>query len=552
MPTDANSLVPFKRANARIARVGTTRLWSEFQLHAMAQLGYGMDPRSVPVGALQVMGATCPGVYLAEQTLSGIIRRPDLFSIRHENPKIVAEAEAHLWPLLPRLLSAAARGFSYGTVVCILDWERRTLRYRVPVKPKPAARAYHATHQRALRALFAGDCKEAVMAADGALLRADLAAGARAAFERLRQAAARQLRRDGVLVPSPPRLLRVEGEGEGATRGKTAVNHTHYRQAFETHPDSTTLLLDDQGELAGVDILGTPYAMDRVAAWIWDPEFGDVIGQGARQRAWTPYCRFLIVSLLRDKYLERSVDSPRIAFAPPGKVTIDGVEKEIPEYVVDLLHELQGSGAIGLPGAKDSSGNRLYEVDQLDVPDRSTVWAEAIDRCDGEVFKAYLVPPAMAGSLEEGSGAGARALDGMLREFIENLANFAASGLSRLLAIVHAKNHDPEKIEAPYAVATDVGKAAARKTYLEVIRLANASARGEVSARADLPKLLDALGIPLRKGPFDPFEEEDPSGEEPGRPRKQDGAREERREDATTEEGEDDTGGEDVDREERE
>lgn len=476
MPDDKPvNLVPFKRANMRLARIGATRLCSDFQVHALAQLGYGLDPRAVPVDGLQVMGATCPSVYLAEQTISGIIRRPDLFSIRHEDPKVVAEAEAWLWPLLPRLLAAAARGFSYGTVACVLDWERRTIRFQVPSKTK-----------------------------------------------------------------------------DGATRSKTAVDHTHYRQAFEVHPDATMLLLDDQGELAGVDVYGSTYGVDRAAVWSWDPEFGEARGQGARQRAWTPYCRFLIVSLLRDKYLERSVDSPRVAFAPEGKVKIEDVDKDIPEHVVDLLLDLQGSGAVGLPSVRDASGNRKYEVESLDLPDRSTVWAEAIDRCDGEVFKAYLVPPAMAGTLEEGGGAGARALDGMLREFIENLAGFAAAGLTRLLALVHEKNYDPEKVEAPTAVATDVGKAAARKTFMEVLRLANSAARGEISARADLPKLLDAIGIPIREAPFDPFDEADPSGEEPGRPRDPHGEREDRREDATTEDGEDDTGGEDVDREERE
>lgn len=474
MPEDQVSLVPFKRANARLARLSGTRLCAQFELHALAQVGYGLDPRAVPVQALQVMGATCPGLYLAEQTIGGIVRRSDLFSVRGE-PKLVAETEAWLWPLLPRLLAGAVRGFSYGSVACVLDWERRTLRVDVP---------------------------------------------------------------------------QSDGQ-DGKTRSKTLVDHTHYRKVFEVHPDSTTFGLDQQGEISSVDVLGFSYDASRAAPWIWDPEFGEVNGQGARQRSWISYCTYLIVRVLRDKFLERSVDSPRIAWTPEGKVTVDGVVKEIPDHVVDLLIELQGSGAAGLPSVRDNSGNKKYDVQTLDLPDRSQVWADALDRCEGEVYKAYLVPPAMAGALDDASGAGSRALDGMLREFIENLAGFAAAGLTRLVQIVHAKNYDPDKVEAPTVVATDVGKAAARKTYLEVLRLANAAARGEISARADLPRLLDLVGIPLREAPFDPFEEPDPSGEEPGRPQDPHGARQDRRDDATTDSGQEDTGGQTPDRQDQ-
>lgn len=473
---DIDTSKKFKRAGSSVTGL-RGRFTRQLELHVLAQLGYGLDPRSVPVSVLQLMGATCPAVYLAERTVSGIVRRSDLFSVRHGDPKIIAETEAWLWPRLPRLLGGAARGYGYGTVVCVLDWERKTMRVEVPS---------------------------------------------------------------------------ADGKTRNKTRNKTLVDHTHFAAAFEVHPDATSFRLDEQGEIAAVDVLGTSYPASRVAPWIWDPEFGEVLGQGARQRAWRAYCQYLIVSLLRDKYLERSVDAPRIAYTPSGKV--GGSEVEIPDHVLQLLLDLQGSGGIALPSVRDSHGERKYDVQAFNLPDRARVWDDALDRAEAEVFKAYLVPPGMAGAVD-GEGA-TKALEGMLREFIEDLAGFAAQGLTRLVHLVHAANYDPEKVAPPDVIATDVGKVAARKTYLEVLRLANSAAGGEISARADLPKLLDLLGIPVREKPEEEEDEDvagddEKSGEEPGRPRDPFGDREQRREDATTSEGEDDTGGDDVEREER-
>jgi hypothetical protein len=94
-----------------------------------------------------------------------------------------------------------------------------------------------------------------------------------------------------------------------------------------------------------------------------------------------------------------------------------------------------------------------------------------------------------------------------------------------------------------------VGKAAARKIFQEILRLANTSARGEIAMRTDMPALLDKLGIPLREPPEGWELGEAPDAPEVGRPDDPSGGREERRENAETTDGEEDTGGEDQVRE---
>ena len=68
------------------------------------------------------------------------------------------------------------------------------------------------------------------------------------------------------------------------------------------------------------------------------------------------------------------------------------------------------------------------------------------------------------------------------------------SNLTELVAIVHAKNHDPAKVPAPEIMAYEV-PAAVRKLYLEVLRLLGAAQSGEAPADwVDVPALLDQLG----------------------------------------------------------
>lgn len=432
-------------------------------MHVMAQLGYGLDPRKVPVSALQAM-STNAAVYLAERTISGIVRRPDLYSIKHDDPKIVAEVEAWLWPLLPALTAAAAHAFAYGTVVVIFDWERKTLRVKVPSKG-------------------------------------------------------------------------------GKTRKKTLERHTHFADAFEPHPDDTTLDLNAQGKVERVKVADETYRPPRAHVWAWDPEFGP-LGQGAKRRAWRPYCEHLLVTVLRDKYLERSVDAPRVAYVPDGKVEVDGTTYTVSDYVNLLLADLRGSGQVSLPSVRDANGNKKYELDVLEIPDRKDTWEQALNRCECEMFIAYLVSPTLSGGMDGVGGAASKTLDGMLREHVEDLANWVAKNLERIVGIVHRANYDPEEVEEPEVVATDVGKAAARKIMQEVLRLANSAARGELALRVDLPAVLDKLGVPLRDEPPEfPEGWGGPSSSEPeGRSKEPGSDREERREDGRTEEGEEDTG----------
>lgn len=463
-PPAAPDLSGFVRANLAIAASGG-RLTQSLEGWIAARVGTANDPRFVPLAQLQAMG-THPIVYLAERTIGGIMRRPDLYYVRHPDKRVVRETEAWLWPLLPDLLTAAAHAFAYGAVPVILDWGREDMRIEVP--------------------------------------------------------------RD-----------------DGSVRNKTLVAHTHYVAAHEVWPGDVEVEVDGD-ELAAVRYGGRRYTADRACVLRWDPEFGSWTGQGARRRAWHDYCQSLAVSLLHNRYLERSVDAPRVAYAPAGTVRADGQEISTVDHVSQLLQALQGSGSITFPSTRDAGGNKRYELELLQLPDRKDTWHQALNRFDAGILKAYLVPPSLAG-VEDLAATGAKILDGMLKEFVQDLAQFAADQLTGLVRTVHAMNQGPAKIPPPELLAYEV-PAAIRKLYLEVLRLVGAANTSEPAAAwVDVPALLDQLGVPLRTAPL-PVK---PGAQDPGRPRDLVGDREERREDARTVGGEDAVGGQDEAEEEQ-
>lgn len=456
--------------------IGLGRFSRTFELDALAQLGYGIDPRGVPVEALRTQ-MTNPAVYMAHRTMTGIIRRPNLYSLRGGTPRDRAVVYAWLWPLLPRLLGAGARGFAYGAVAQVLEWGRRTLR------------------------------------------------------------------------------VEVEGDDEAGRKARkaTAVEHTHFVRAYECHPDQTEAEPDETGDLARVWVSGQGYAAERSILWSWDPEFGEIVGQGALRRSWRSFCEHLILSALKDKYFERSVDAPRVSWSPAGSITHEGTVYTNQEYVGLLLEDLQGSGSANLPGARDAGGNKLYELDTLDIPDRADAWDIALNRLEADMTLAFLVASTLSGGLDDAGGAASRTLEGMLREHVEDVATYVCDHVQPIINTVHEVNarrraSGEVASDPPEFYATEVGKASARKVLQQVLALVTQAGRGEVSMRTDVPALLDKLGVPLRSRPpefpdgwgGEPGSQD--AGQPPGKPKDPASERDTRRDEAATDNGEEDTG----------
>ena len=439
-------LSPFRRANAA-SELLSFRGSRYLERFVRRQVTHG-DPSRVPLSVLRGMDEH-PMVYLAERTITGVVRRPDLYYVRHPDAQVRAEVEEWLWPLLPSLLGSIARAYAYGAIPVVFNW----------------------------------------------------------------------------------------GEEDLVADGRPLRGHVHYVSAHELWPGDVTVESRND-RLVALKSGEQRYLAERAALFVWDREFGGWRGKSARRRAWLDYCRSLLVELLHVRYLERSVDSPRVAYVPSGFVEVEGQQVDGFEHVNGLLTELRGSGSLALPNDRDAKGQREYEIDLLNVPDRQGVWERALNRYDAGILRAYLVPPRLGG-LDDVGAAGARTLDGMLKEFVQDLAQFAAEQLTEIVSTVHRYNHSEREVAAPEVLAYEV-PATVRKLYLEVLRLVSAAQRDEAPADwVDVPALLDQLGVPIRS---EPQRSRGRSGGLRGRPRDVTSERQERREQARTERGEDAVG----------
>jgi len=426
------------------------------------------DPGCLSFLALRGMD-TDPIVYLAERSITALIRKPDLFHVKHPlgNKALVAEAEEWLWPLMLNgpILSILARSFIYGAIPYVLD-----------------------------------------------------------------------LGNDEFVVRVPP----AQGETNSTTR--TIPGYWRYVDAHELRPDRVTFDADASNRLTRlVDVTtGLAYDAGRSRIAIWDRQFGEWAGQGARRRAWKPYAKGTIFDMLQAKYLERTVHTPLLIRAPGKDVGPTGEDDmSVGDFIAAQMETLMGGGYLPLPNDGWKDGRYEYEVVPLELPERSEVFERALNRFDSQVFAAYCVPPAMAQIDDAIGGGAARVLQQLFSTFVEGLACHAAHELSGLVAIVHGLNYDTKKVLAPEVGANEIPDKV-QKLYLDVLaKIGDAAQLGE---RVDVDQLLDYMGVPRKDGaPKEPMPAGS-GGPGAGRPREPMGKREERREDAATPEGQEDTG----------
>lgn len=333
----------------------------------------------------------------------------------------------------------------------------------------------------------------------------------------------------------------IEG---GGTRKRTLSDFRRYVEAREQYPSDVEIQVDKRGDMTSLVVLSTGQTFDpgRGRVVVWDRQFGEWTGQSARRRAWPSFAKGRIFELLQARYLERTVHTPLIIRAPGKDVRSDGSSTDVPvgDYIAEQIANLIGGGYMTLPNDMNKDGTKYdFDFTPLELPERSEVFERSLDRFDGRVLAAYLVPPAMS-MLDEGTagGAASRVLRDLFATFVEELLGSAARELTEVVALVHEQNHGPD--EPPCEVQANQIPEKVQQQYLNV--LAQVGEAGRLGERVDVDQLLDYLGVPRR--PDSPQDgSTSPPGPGPvGRPRDPTGAREQRRQDAATDQGAQDTG----------
>lgn len=316
------------------------------------------------------------------------------------------------------------------------------------------------------------------------------------------------------------------------------------------HPADARLVLDESGDvLLGLVYAGRSYPTGRgfcAAPW---RQFGSWLGRSTRRAGASTFRRRLALQILEGRYYERSVDPPRVGYAPPGKqADADGNERSNAQTVVSAFLGLRGGGVATLPSelTPGSSSLRAWGIEALNLPDRSNAWDLVINRQDARLLLASMVPPSSVGA-EGATFAGARVPATTFAEVVQKHANDAAQELAHVVATWSALVYGPD-VEPPRVFAREI-PAARRKLLLDVFtRVADATQRlpdGREVTLGELvdPSILPELGVPSRdpekaaRKPA-PVVEVGGGGSQPGPDRSATSGREERRDAAREPEGE--------------
>lgn len=348
----------------------------------------------------------------------------------------------------------------------------------------------------------------------------------------------------------------VPGADGIGSRNRNIIGHAHYARSHEIWPGDAQLRVKDDrllgvltraGEYGGED-LDEPGKRRGFLA-IWEPQFGRWQGQASRRRAYRDWFEEGMARLWEIRYVERSVDLPRIGFAPAGNLKVDGREVSAVSILRGQLQSLRNGSTITLPSTRDASGNQAWDAKVLDHPDRHQIFDHAITSRSIRLMQAALCP----------GRAPDKASEEQMMDTVQRVCDFAARTLTRMVATVMELRHGPG---APFTqvLANDVPKRKLRLAQDVFRTCADGIQRlpdGRQARLKDLvhPEIFDQLGIrarPLSEAARDPSDPSlAPSPGRPGRPIDVTGGREERRDAARTVEGEWDTGGRDVERDER-
>lgn len=355
--------------------------------------------------------------------------------------------------------------------------------------------------------------------------------------------------------------ITVQKDGD-TSRNKRLVGHQHYDPCVhELHPGEVELQVQAD-RLVALRYGSNFYRPDRAFVATWDQTDGDMRGNGSRRRAYRSWFRGEYRELWQDRWLERSVDPPRIGRAPAGLVEINGEKVRASDVMASGLMALKGGGAAVFPPTVDKDTKTpLWSVDPMQLPDVSDVWHKAINQTSAEKLIASLVPPGAAG-VSETTFAGAKVPYDMFVELLESGAEWVVeSVLQPVVDVLHRVNHG-DKTPPPLVGAREIPRLKVKR-LTELFKVVATVPRrvagkdgedGEVSL-AELvdESIIDEIGVE-RRATADAVRKPRPAGPAggpPGRPRDELGDREQRRENSPNDEGQDDTGGGNVDRQER-
>lgn len=356
-----------------------------------------------------------------------------------------------------------------------------------------------------------------------------------------------------VLDPTVEDLWVPPSSGSSDTQAKALAGHQHFAPIVHDLLPSD-VFVDQKGDrLEWLRYGAARYPATRAFAPSWRKIAGRWEGIGSRRMAYLAWYRAELDELRQARWLDRSVDPPRVGRAPLGTVEINGQQVRCIDIMSSAATAVKGGGVAVFPAVYDKDGNPVWSLEPMQLPDVSDVWHKALTQRNADKLVASMVPPSSAGI---GSGQAARVPETAFTEIMRSASEWVAEKVVQpVVDQIHVLNH--AKGYAPRVRAREL-PAIKVKRLTEIFRAVAAqprrSGKDKEVTLAELvdEQILDDLNVARRATKdAERAPREVGAGNAAGRPRELQGDREKRREDSETIEGEDDTGGDNVDRDER-
>jgi hypothetical protein len=220
-------------------------------------------------------------------------------------------------------------------------------------------------------------------------------------------------------------------------------------RAREVDPFTTIAVETElEKDFCGLQVEGDEYDLSRSFKLTWEGHYGNHYGEGQAFTAYPFWWAHSVLLVWAMRYYERSVDPVRVAFArdvqiPTGEVDGNGapIFVDLTDIVAEALQVAGNGDSVAIPmGNKE--GEKLVELDQLDLPDRSDTFLKMLAYLEQKMFLSTLSFPGLGVSMGAGDfdAADARTAEKTQLRVLEYVTDLPLSEINdHLLPEVHRR-----------------------------------------------------------------------------------------------------------------
>jgi len=235
-----------------------------------------------------------------------------------------------------------------------------------------------------------------------------------------------------------------------------------------------------------------------------DFESGNYYGISAQESIYPYWYDANLNRQFHMRYLERKGTGILKGYYPDGKTTVSDSETDNQDVMLNLLDGIMEGTVVAIPSATDEKGNKLWEIEYLDMNDKTNPFIERANYLDQMILRGLVIPEKALTQGEIGSRASVESFQNMFVLRRQAVLDDIVDSIDRYV-VPHWKelNFDPEiTLKIKPGKIDDDSKELAEKIAEKLVD------KGVFGVEQQW--LIDKTGIPLEE----PEEEEEEIPEE--------------------------------------